>query len=59
MGGHRKIVSKKREADIEYIPTRAEQRSKVGGKCTICPPHDGENRGRRPRSDKHKRRGAP
>lgn len=25
-------------------------------KCPRCPPHDGENRGRRPRSDKHKTR---
>lgn len=24
------------------------------GKCDRCPPHDKENRGRRPRSDKHK-----
>lgn len=24
------------------------------GKCDRCPPHDGENRGRRPRGDRHK-----
>jgi hypothetical protein len=24
------------------------------GKCERCPPHDGENRRRRPRSDRHK-----
>lgn len=24
--------------------------------CSRCPPHDGENRGRRPRDDRHKGR---
>lgn len=28
--------------------------AKKTGKCDRCPPHDKENRGRRPRSDKHK-----
>lgn len=29
-------------------------RNPKSGKCTFCPAHDGENRGRRPKSDKHK-----
>ena len=36
---------------------RKERRRKIADdnwKCDRCKPHDGENRGRRPRSDKHK-----
>jgi hypothetical protein len=28
--------------------------AKTEGKCSRCSPHAGENRGRRPRPDKHK-----
>lgn len=29
--------------------------AKESGKCSRCPPHGGENLGRRPRADRHKK----
>ncbi len=37
------------EAKLRWTKT-----ARLAGKCDRCPPHGGENLGRRPRSDKHK-----
>lgn len=46
----------KRVARLYMVNGEEFARKRKTGKCQFCKPHDGENRRRRAKADKHKRR---